>query len=64
MILAPKELGRQGLVDIQARNEAIQLMWLKNYLNLGPSHALWAYFADAIIAMNTPKTEKNINPET
>ena len=38
-------------------------MWLKSYLNLEPSQALWADYADAILAMNTPKTEKNVKPE-
>lgn len=36
MVLAPKELGGQGLLDIQARNEAIQLMWLKATSTLAP----------------------------
>ena len=51
------------MLDIQARNDAIQLIWLKSYLNLEPSWALWADYADAIMAMNIPKTEKNIKPE-
>jgi len=63
MLLAPNNIGGQGLLDIQARNEAIQLMWLKSYLNLGPSHVPWADYADAIMMMNIPKTEKNIKPE-
>lgn len=56
MLMAPKELGGQGLLNIQARNEAIQVMWLKGYLNFGPLRALWTHYADAIISMNTPKT--------
>ncbi|KAF8223049.1 hypothetical protein L208DRAFT_1319029, partial [Tricholoma matsutake] len=52
------------LLDIQARNEVTQLMWLKSYLNFGPSRALWAYYADAIMILNIPKTEKNIRNET
>ena len=40
MLMAPKELGGQGLLDIQARNKTIQVMWLKSYLNLGPSRVL------------------------
>ncbi|KAF8219377.1 hypothetical protein L208DRAFT_1188476, partial [Tricholoma matsutake] len=34
------------------------------YLNFGPSRALWAYYADAIMILNIPKTEKNIRNET
>lgn len=64
MLLAPKELGGRGLLDIQARNEAIQLMWLRSYINFGPSCAQWTHYADAIIKMNTPKIEQNMRPET
>ena len=64
MLLAPKEMGVRGLLDIQARNKAIQLMWLKNYLNFGPTCALWTYYANAIIKMNTSKIEQNIRHET
>ena len=63
MHLVPKDLGGRGLLDIQAQNEVIQLIWLKNYLNFSPSHALWTHYADTIIAMNIPKTEKHINPK-
>jgi len=63
ILLAPKELGGQGLLDLQARNEAIQLIWLKGYLNFGPSRALWTYYADALIKLNTPKKEQNVRPE-
>ncbi|KAF8220178.1 hypothetical protein L208DRAFT_1159287, partial [Tricholoma matsutake] len=63
MLLAPKDIGGRGLLDIQARNEAIQLMWLESYLNLDSSHTPWAEYADAIMMMNIPKTEKNIKPE-
>jgi hypothetical protein len=45
MLLAPKDMGGRGLLDIHARNEAIQLMWLKSYLNLDPSRALWADYS-------------------
>jgi len=63
MLLAPKNIGGWGLLDIQARNEAIQLMWLESYLNLGPLCVPWADYADAIMMMNIPITEKNIKPE-
>ena len=33
--------GGVNLLDIQARNEAIELMWPKKYLDLGPSRPPW-----------------------
>jgi hypothetical protein len=58
-----RDTGGQGLLDIQVRNEAINIMWLKSYLNLDASCVLWADYADAIMMMDIPKTEKNIKPE-
>ncbi|KAJ7673856.1 hypothetical protein DFH06DRAFT_978680, partial [Mycena polygramma] len=58
---APVAEGGRDLLDIEARNQAIDVMWLKEYLNLGPDRALWGYFADAIFAHNVPKTEKNVD---
>ncbi len=31
-LYAPINMGGRGLLDIKARNEAIDLMWLKSYL--------------------------------
>ncbi|KAF9030590.1 hypothetical protein BDZ89DRAFT_1243555, partial [Hymenopellis radicata] len=46
----PKRNGGKNILDIVARNEAITVTWLQSYLNIGKDRALWAYFADAIIA--------------
>ncbi|KAF5343921.1 hypothetical protein D9758_012103 [Tetrapyrgos nigripes] len=54
-----KEGGR-AVLDIPARNEAIELMWLKRYLNFGPDRPLWAKVADSLLAANTPRSEDHI----
>ena len=37
------------LLDIKSRNEAIELMWLKKYLQFGEERPLWASLADFLI---------------
>ncbi|KAM5543385.1 hypothetical protein V8D89_002970, partial [Ganoderma adspersum] len=46
----PKNRGGLGLLDLEARNEAIDIMWLKAYLDFGESRQLWAYLADDLLA--------------
>ncbi|OSD00923.1 hypothetical protein PYCCODRAFT_1351061, partial [Trametes coccinea BRFM310] len=46
----PPRLGGLGLVDIDARNDAIDIVWLRDYLSLGKSRPKWALVADDIIA--------------
>ena len=45
-----REEGGRALVDIATRNKAIDVMWLKSYLNLGPNRPLWAKIADILLA--------------
>jgi hypothetical protein len=49
---APAEEGRIGLLDIQAWNEAIQIMWLKKYTALGPSRPTWALIVDILLEVS------------
>ncbi len=42
--------GGLNLLDIEARNDAIDLMWLRAYLNLSPGRPTWAYIADVLIS--------------
>jgi hypothetical protein len=37
------------LLDLQARNQAIDITWIKSYLDLSPAHPIWSYTFDAII---------------
>jgi ribonuclease HI/exonuclease III len=44
-----KEEGGLGLLDIGARNTAIQVMWLQAYLDFSPSRPDWALVTDVLI---------------
>ena len=45
----PVEEGSLNLLDIKTRNEAIETVWLKKYLNLSLSRPTWAKITDIII---------------
>ncbi|KAL1687726.1 hypothetical protein GGG16DRAFT_61534 [Schizophyllum commune] len=47
-LYATFEMGGRKVLDLQTRNEAIGIMWLKDYLNFGPDRPMWAYIADAL----------------
>ena len=47
--------GGLNLLDIRARNEAIEIMWLKAYLNLSPTRPAWAKITDIILDATTPQ---------
>ena len=58
----PPEKGGINLLDIEARNEAIQMMWLKKYTTTGPERPMWALVADVLIEENIAKS-RNIDKE-
>ena len=45
----PIEEGGLNLLDIKARNNAIELTWLKTYLDFSPTQQPWAKITDLII---------------
>ncbi|KAJ3838213.1 hypothetical protein F5878DRAFT_537942 [Lentinula raphanica] len=49
-IEAPIESGGYNLLDLMARNEAILVTWLQDYLDFSKDRATWTYVADALIA--------------
>jgi ribonuclease HI/exonuclease III len=62
---SPIEKGGLNILDIKARNEAIEIIWLKSYLNFSPSRPLWAVVTDHIILATTPphlRKDAMINP--
>jgi exonuclease III len=54
----PLEKGGFKLLDIRARNEAIDIMWLKTYLTLNRSRPIWAFVADVLIEESIAKSNK------
>jgi hypothetical protein len=61
MILDTAEGGKQ-LLDIPARNEAIDLWNLQSFLTQGPERASWCYFVDFIIMNFLEKSYLHIQP--
>jgi len=47
----PIEEGGLNLLDINTRNEAIEIIWLKAYLNMSPTRPKWAKITDIILDM-------------
>ncbi len=54
-ICLPIELGGLGILDLQARSDAIDIVWLKTYLDYSSERPIWAYVADNLFATNVPK---------
>ncbi|KAK0488257.1 hypothetical protein EDD18DRAFT_1081474 [Armillaria luteobubalina] len=52
---SPRSDGGKDILDIITRNKAITVTWIKSLLNYGDNHALWTYFADALMAHHAPK---------
>jgi hypothetical protein len=48
--------GGLQILDLKARNEAINVMWLKSYLDLSDSRPLWALATDTLINNTAPKS--------
>jgi hypothetical protein len=51
-----KEEGGINLLNLKNRNEAIEIVWLRDYLNLKESRPAWAYITDILINETTPPT--------
>jgi ribonuclease HI/exonuclease III len=60
-LFAPIEKGGRKVLDIRARAEAVVLMRLKSYLNLGEGRPLWAKVADALFAKHITKKEAKLS---
>ena len=52
------EKGGRKVMDIKTRNEAIGLMWIKDYLRMGKDRPKWAYMMDEIFRSIRPKGAK------
>ena len=50
----PIEEGRLHLLNLKVQNEAIEIIWLKAYLDFSPTRPMWARVTDLIINMAAP----------
>ncbi|KAF5377136.1 hypothetical protein D9757_001831 [Collybiopsis confluens] len=56
--------GGRKVLDIAARNQAIDVMTLKTYLTFGPQRKQWAKIADELFSLQTPKSDGNTDRKT
>lgn len=54
ILFQPVEEGGLNLLDIESRNEAIEITWLKAYLDFSPSCPTWAKITDLTINAAAP----------
>ncbi|KAL1938790.1 hypothetical protein VTO73DRAFT_11170 [Trametes versicolor] len=62
MLYAPIEEGGLKVLNIGARNDAIDLMRLKDYLNISVSRPRWALVADVMLAKAVASSSKATDP--
>jgi len=55
--------GGRKIMNVSRRNEAIDLMWVKQYLNMGKERPKWAYMMDEIFRNERPKRAKETPQE-
>jgi ribonuclease HI len=59
-LYTPIEEGGLNLLDIKTRNDAIDLIWLKSYLDFSPSRPMWAKITDLILNASAPPRTSHI----
>ena len=57
------EEGGRKVMDVKTRNDAICLMWVKDYLRMGENRPKWAYMIDEIFRSTRPKGAKETPEE-
>ncbi|TFK54347.1 hypothetical protein OE88DRAFT_1624744 [Heliocybe sulcata] len=50
----PATKGGLSLLDLKARNDAIELTWLRAYLDLSPHRPTWAFVTDLLLNVLAP----------
>ncbi len=53
-VYLPADQGGLGILDLQARSEAIDVMWLRAYLDLSKERPTWVFLADDLFATLVP----------
>ena len=53
--------GGLNLLDLEARNEAIDLVGLEEYMRTGETRPKWAYIADALLARAVTARSRNVD---
>ena len=53
--------GGIKLIDITSRNEAIELMWMKSYLDLSEKRPTWAFAMDVLIGQQITRNSGDVH---
>ncbi len=61
MLYRPVASGGLNLLDIATRNEAMDIVWLRDYLLAAPVRPRWAVVADAIFARATTAASRTVD---
>ena len=61
-LFKPIEDGGIGILDIKARNEALDLIWLREYLELSPARPAWAFVANRLMAKAIESAARAVDP--
>jgi ribonuclease HI len=56
-IQLPREEGGMGILDLDARSDAIDIERLKRYLNMSKNRCTWGYVIDALINISDTKPD-------
>ncbi|KAI0697713.1 hypothetical protein C8T65DRAFT_582388 [Cerioporus squamosus] len=59
----PVEEGGLNVLDLKARNDAIDVICLKEYLDTTPSRPKWVYLADALMSRAILQGDSNVEPK-
>jgi hypothetical protein len=65
VLQSPRGKGGLNLLDIRARNEAIEIVWMKAYLNFTQKRPLWAHITDLTLDLAAPREmikQARVNP--
>ena len=60
-LYAPKEQGDINLLNLPAWNKAIDLTWLRAYLDLSPSRPNWAFVTSVVIDRSQTRLTCGVN---
>lgn len=60
-LFRPREEGGLNVLDLKTRNKAIDIMWLKSFLDISPARPKWAYIADILIGECVTKSSGKVD---
>ncbi len=59
---SPLSKGGLALLDLHARNEAVEMIWVREYLTFGTNRPRWAAVADLLFARAVTAGDRRVDP--